>query len=60
MTNKSPDTTTYIYVTIGGLKRLRVPDAVLAPEATTCAQLRRQAGSLTAGKSRTFQKGGAA
>ncbi|WP_406320278.1 hypothetical protein [Streptomyces sp. NBC_01637] len=35
MTDKSPDTTTYIYVTLGGLKRLRVPDAVLAPEATT-------------------------
>ncbi|WP_406424106.1 hypothetical protein [Streptomyces sp. NBC_01589] len=34
MTNKSPDTTTCMFVTLGGLKRLRVPDAVPAPEAT--------------------------
>ncbi|WP_326816272.1 hypothetical protein OIE61_43400 [Streptomyces sp. NBC_01762] len=35
VTNKGPDTTTYMFVTLGGLKRLRVPDAVPAPEATT-------------------------
>ncbi|WP_326827200.1 hypothetical protein [Streptomyces sp. NBC_01751] len=35
MTNKGPDTATCMFVTLGGLKRLRVPDAVPAPEATT-------------------------
>ncbi|MFI5752948.1 hypothetical protein ACIBBE_45720 [Streptomyces sp. NPDC051644] len=54
VTNKGPDTATDVVVTLDGLKRLRVLDAVPAPEATTRAQLRWQAGSLAAGESRTF------
>ncbi|MET8331551.1 DUF11 domain-containing protein [Streptomyces sp. NPDC005181] len=54
VTNKGPVTATDVVVTLDGLKRLRVLDAVPAPEATTRAQLHWQAGSLAAGKSRTF------
>ncbi|MFD4230455.1 hypothetical protein [Streptomyces sp. NPDC058545] len=49
MTDEGPGTVTDVVVTLDGLQRLRVPDAVPAPEATTRAQLRRQAGSLAAG-----------